>query len=332
VTFLTSLLDPLTVGKLHLKNRIVMPPMASELATKSGEITDALVTHYRSHSKSVGLVIVEHNYIDPAGKLSEKQPGIHSDTSVAGLSRIAEAVHREGAAVAIQINHAGRRANPAITGAKPVAPSPFPDPDNKEIPHELTGEEIQSVVRAFGLAAIRAVKAGFDAVEIHGAHGFLLSQFCSPITNKRTDRYGGTLENRMRFPLEVASEILRTVGTDLPVLYRLGADDMMPGGLTLEDSKRIAMSLADSGIAIIDVSGGLCGSRPPNLSGQGYFTHLAKAIKQTVKIPVITTGGIKTPQYADELIKTGIADLVGVGRTLTADPDWASRAVEALKK
>jgi len=309
-----------------------MPPMASELATRSGEVTDALVTHYRSRCRSVGLVIVEHSYIHPVGRLSEKQLGIYGDESIAGLSKLAKAVHEEGTPIAIQINHAGRRANSRICGAQPVAPSSIPDPESKETPHELTVEEIQSIVRAFGLAASRAIKAGFDAVEIHGAHGFLLNQFCSPLTNTRNDTYGGILENRMRLPLEVASEVLRTVGRDIAVLYRLGADDMLPGGLTLEDSKKIAQALASSGIAIIDVSGGLCGSRPPNLSGQGYFSHLAQAIKQAVKIPVITTGGIKTPQFADEIIKTGIADLVGVGRALAADPDWAARAIETLKK
>ena len=213
-----------------------------------------------------------------------------------------------------------------------MAASSIPDLESNEMPRELTANEIKSIVKAFGLAASRAVNAGFDAVEIHGAHGYLLSQFCSPLTNRRNDRYGGMLEKRMRFPLEVASEVLSTVGQDIPVLYRLGADDMMPGGLTLEESKRIAQSLANSGIAVIDISGGLSGYQPSNLSGEGYFSHLAKGIKQTVKIPVITTGGIKTPQFADEVVKKGIADLVGIGRALLADPNWATRAIETLKR
>jgi len=327
-----SLLDPLTIYKLHLRNRIVMPPMASELATRSGEVTEALVAHYKSRCRSVGLVIVEHSYIHPIGKRSEMQLGIHSDNQVAGLSRLVEAVHEEGTPTAIQINHAGRRANSSVTGAQPVAASSIPDLESNETPRELTASDIQSIVKAFGLAASRAVKAGFDAVEIHGAHGFLLGQFCSPLANRRNDRYGGVLENRMRFPLEVASEVLSAVGKDIPVLYRLGADDMMPGGLTLEESKRIAQSLVNLGVAVIDVSGGLCGDRPPNLSGEGYFAHLAKGIKQAVRVPVITTGGIKTPQFADEVVKRRIADLVGVGRALLADPNWATRAIEALRK
>jgi len=327
-----SLLDPLTIKKLHFKNRIVMPPMASGRATISGEVTEALIVHYKSRCRSLGLVIIEHSYIHPIGKYSEMQLGIHRDNLIAGLSKLVEAVHEEGTPIAIQINHAGRRAYSKICGAQPVAPSPIPDPESKETPHELTADEIQMIAKDFGLAASRAVKAGFDAVEIHGAHGFLLGQFCSPLANRRKDRYGGVLENRMRFPLEVASEVLSIAGQDIPVLYRLGADDMMPGGLTLEESKKIAQSLVNLGIVAIDVSGGLCGDRPPNLSGQGYFAHLAKGIKQAVKVPVITTGGIKTPQFADEVVKTGIADLVGIGRALLADPNWATKAIEALKK
>ncbi len=334
---MASLLDSITIRKLHLKNRIVMPPMASELATRSGEVTDALLSHYRRRCKSVGLVIVEHSYIHPTGKFSllpfsESQLGIYSDDLVAGLSRLVEVVHREGTPITIQINHAGRRANSRVCGAQPVAPSPIPDPEIKETPRELTIDEIQSIVNTFGLAANRAVKAEFDAVEIHGAHGFLLSQFCSPLTNRRNDRYGGTLENRMRFPLEVASEVLDKVGQDIPVLYRLGADDMTPEGLTLEESKKIAQSLSNLGISVIDVSGGLCGSRPPNLSGEGYFAHLAKGIKKAVNVPVITTGGIRTPEFADEVVRAGVADLVGIGRSLLADPDWATKAIEALKE
>jgi 2,4-dienoyl-CoA reductase-like NADH-dependent reductase (Old Yellow Enzyme family) len=300
---MASLLDPLTIRELHLNNRIVMPPMASELAMRSGEVTEALVAHYKSRCRSVGLVIVEHTYIHPIGKRSEKQLGIHNDNLVAGLSRLVGAVHEEGTPIAIQINHAGRRANSVVTGAQPVAASSIPDLETDETPRELTADGIESIVKAFGLAARRAAEAGFDAVEIHGAHGYLLSQFCSPLTNRRNDRYGGVLENRMRFPLEVASEVLSKVGQDTPVLYRLGADDMMPGGLTLEESKRIAQSLANLGIAVIDVSGGLCGYQPSNLSGEGYFAHLAKGIKQTVKIPVIISGGIETPRSADEIVK-----------------------------
>jgi len=306
--------------------------MATELATETGEVTEALVTHYKSRCRSVGLVIVEHSYVDPIGRLSERQLGIYNDGLITGLSKLANTVRGEETAVAIQINHAGRKANSRICRTQAVAPSPVPDPESKEIPRELAVDEIESIVKKFGLAASRAVKAGFDAVEIHGAHGFLLNQFCSPITNTRTDKYGGPLENRMRFSLEVASEILKTTGQDIPILYRLGADDMKPGGLTIEETQKIAQSLVSLGISVIDVSGGLCGSRPSNLSGEGYFAHLAAGIKQVVGVPIITTGGINTPQFADTILTRGIADLVGIGRAIVADPDWALKAVDALRK
>lgn len=327
-----SLLSPIKVKRLLLKNRIVMPPMATELSTESGQVTDTLVAHYISRCGSLALIIVEHSYIHPNGQFSERQLGIHSDNLVLGLARITESAHKKDTPIAIQINHAGRRATSKICGTQPVAPSPIPDPESEEIPHQLTIDEIETVVQNFGLAAGRAVKAGFDAVEIHGAHGFLLSQFCSPLTNRRTDRYGGSLRNRMQLSIEVASEVLNTAGKDIPVFYRLGADDMIPGGLTLEESKTIAQSLVNLGIAVIDVSGGLCGSRPPNLSGEGYFAHLAQGIKQVVEVPVITTGGIRTPSFADEIVRKGIADLVGVGRPILDDPEWASKTLEALKK
>mgnify|MGYP002153783690 CR=1 FL=1 len=306
--------------------------MATELATESGEVTDAMVAHYDSRCGSLGLVIVEHSYIRPDGQFSERQLGIYSDRLVSGLSRIAESAHKKDTPIAIQINHAGRRATSKICGTQPVAPSPIPDPESGEGPRELTIDETNILVRNFGLAARRAVEAGFDAVEIHGAHGFLLGQFCSPVTNRRTDRYGGPLKNRMQLSIEVSSEVLRTAGKDIPIFYRLGADDMTPGGLTLEESRTIAQSLVDLGISVIDVSGGLCGSRPPNLSGEGYFAHLAQGIKQVVEVPVITTGGIRTPSFADEIIRRGIADLIGVGRPLLGDPEWAANTVKDLKK
>jgi 2,4-dienoyl-CoA reductase-like NADH-dependent reductase (Old Yellow Enzyme family) len=306
--------------------------MATELATESGDVTEALVAHYKARCISVGLVIVEHSYIDPIGRLSERQLGIYNNRLITGLSELVEAVHNEETAVALQINHAGGRANSRICRTQSVAPSPVPDPESKEIPRELAVDEIESIVKKFGLASSRAVKAGFDAVEIHGAHGFLLNQFCSPITNTRADKYGGPLKNRMRFSLEVASEVLKTAGKDIPILYRLGADDKKSGGLTIGETQKIAQSLVSLGISVIDVSSGLCGSRPPNLSGEGYFAHLAVGIKQVVGVPVITTGGIKTPQFADTILRRGIADLVGVGRALVADPDWALKAVDVLRK
>jgi 2,4-dienoyl-CoA reductase-like NADH-dependent reductase (Old Yellow Enzyme family) len=213
-----------------------------------------------------------------------------------------------------------------ITGMKPVSPSPIGDA------RELRCEEIEALVEAFAAAAERAIKAGFDGVEVHGAHGFLLNQFFSPITNRRRDRYGGSLENRMRFPLEIIERVKEKVRGRL-LLYRLGSDDLDPAGTSIEDSKVFAVKLEAAGVDIIDVSGGLCGSRPAGLQKmQGYFIPQAQQIKEVVDVPVIGVGGITDPEYADKLIREGKVDLVAVGRSLLNDPGWAVKAVERLKK
>jgi len=322
---LVGLLDRLKVKGLMLKNRIVMPPMQTSLATVEGAVTDSLVEHYIRRSKALGLLIVEHCYVSREGRLSENQLGIYNDNLVGGLEKLSSRIHATGTPVVIQINHAGRTTSMEITGMKPVAPSP------SENSRELGIEEIETLVEAFTIAAGRAMRAGFDGVEVHGAHGFLLNQFFSPLANRRRDKYGGSLENRMRFPLEVVERVKETVGGRL-LLYRLGSDDLDPAGTRIEDSKIFAVKLEQAGVDIIDVSGGLCGSRPSQLQDrQGYFIPQAQQIKSVVDIPVIGVGGIKEPEYAHIVIKEGKADLVAIGRTLLKDPDWATKATESLK-
>jgi len=321
---LPSLLDPLEIKGLTLKNRIVMPPMQTSLATTGGAVTDDLIEYYVRRSGTLGLLIIEHSYVTPNGRLSERQLGIHDDILLGGLEKLARSVHSTGTPVVIQINHAGRTANEEIIGTKPVAPSPGGNA------RRLRSEEIKALTEALGVAAGRAIKAGFDGVEVHGAHGFLLNQFYSPLANRRRDKYGGSLENRMRFPLEVVKGVKENVGRTL-LLYRLGSDDLDPAGTQIGDSKKFAVKLEEAGVDIIDVSGGLCGSRPSQLQGrQGYFISQAEEIKKIVTVPVIGVGGITEPEYADRLIREGRVDLVGVGRALLRDPNWASRAVEML--
>ena len=322
---MVGLLDPLKVKGLTLKNRIVMPPMQTSLATVEGAVTDSLVEHYVRRSKSLGLLIVEHCYVSREGRLSENQLGIYNDNLVGGLEKLPSRIHATGTPVVIQINHAGRTTSMEITGMKPVAPSP------SENARELGIEEIEALVEAFVMAAERAMRAGFDGVEVHGAHGFLLNQFFSPLANRRRDKYGGSLENRMRFPLEVVEKVKETVGGRL-LLYRLGSDDLDPAGTRIEDSKIFAVKLEQAGVDIIDVSGGLCSSRPSLLQDrQGYFIPQAQQIKGVVDIPVVGVGGIIEPEYAHIVIKEGKADLVAIGRALLKDPDWATRAIESLK-
>jgi NADPH2 dehydrogenase len=318
---LNSLFEPIIVKGLQLENRIVMPPMYTGLAKIDGMVTKALIEHYTQRARTLGLIIVEHSYVAIEGKLGKRQLGSDRDHLVEGLERLSSSVHRCGVPVVLQINHAGGVADQSITGKQPVGPS-----EEDDI-HELSLNEIEAVVRKFMEAAERAIKAGFDGVEIHGAHGFLLNQFYSPLTNHRTDKYGGSLENRIRFPLDLVRKVRESVKGRL-LLYRLGSIDMDPKGTLIENSQEFSKRLAKAGVDILDVSGGICGSRPTKLqSMQGYFVPQAMKIKEVVDIPVIGVGGIKNPEFANQLVLEGKVDLVAVGRRLFEDPLWAENAM-----
>ncbi len=322
---MTGLLAPLEVKGLTLRNRIVMPPMQTGRATVKGAVTNRLVNFYVRRSTALGLLIVEHCYISPSGKLSPKQLGIYDDDLISGLERLSSQIHAAGTPVVVQITHAGGVANKKIIGAEPAGPSAT------RKTRELTKSEIDALVEDFAVAAERAIKAGFDGVDLHGAHGYLLNQFFSPLLNKRRDEYGGSLENRMRFPLMVVEEVRKRIKGRL-LLYRLGADDLAPHGTQIENSVAFAVKLEQHGVDIIDVSGGFCGSEPKQLRNvKGYFIPQAYEIKKAVGAPVIGVGGITKAEYADTLIRDGKVDLVAIGRALWKDPKWAEKAVEALK-
>lgn len=322
---MVGLIDSLQVKGITLRNRIVMPPMQTGLAKTDGSVTDETIEHYVRRSEALGLLIVEHSYVSPEGKLSVKQLGIYDDRLIPWLEKLSTAVHATSTPAVIQINHAGRSATREVTGMEPVAPSPSGSA------RELRDMEIEALVEAFAKAAERAIKAGFDGVEIHGAHGFLLNQFYSPLANRRTDRYGGSLENRMRLPLEVVRKVRERI-SDKMLLYRLGSVDLDVAGTQVKDSKKFAVKLEQAGVDVIDVSGGLCGSRPSELQAtQGFFIPQAEAIKRAVRVPVIGVGGITDPEYADKLIREGRVDLVAVGRRLLHDPEWAVKAVKRLR-
>lgn len=302
-----------------------MPPMQTSRATVKGAVTDRLIGFYVRRSTALGLLIVEHSYVSAAGKLSPKQLGIYDDELIHGLKRLASRIHAVGTPVVLQITHAGGIANKKIIGAEPAGPSAT------RKTRELTRSEIEALVEEFAMAAERATKAGFDGVELHGAHGFLLNQFFSPLLNKRGDEYGGPLENRMRFPLMVVKKVRESVRGRL-LLYRLGADDLAPNGTHVDDSAAFAVKLEQYGVDVVDVSGGLCGSEPKQLrSVKGYFIPQAYEIKKAVRTPIIGVGGITEAEYADKLVREGKVDLVAVGRALWKDPKWAEKAVETLK-
>jgi 2,4-dienoyl-CoA reductase-like NADH-dependent reductase (Old Yellow Enzyme family) len=298
--------------------------MQTGLATVKGAVTERLIDYYVRRCASLGLLIVEHSYVSLGGRLSLKQLGIYRDELISGLEKLAGAVHSKGTPVVVQITHAGRVAVRDLIGGEPVSPSAT------ENARELTRNEVDALVDDFALAAERAVKAGFDGVELHGAHGFLLNQFFSPLANKRGDDYGGSLEKRMRFPLMVVKRVRETVNRGL-LLYRLGADDLDEKGTRIEEAVAFAVKLEQNGADIIDVSGGLCGSEPEQLHGvRGYFVPQASAIKKAVHVPIIGVGGITDAEYADSLVREGRVDLVAVGRSLYKDPKWAENAVKAL--
>jgi NADPH2 dehydrogenase len=327
-----SLSDPISIDNLSLKNRIVMPPLANDFSSSGGEVTEKHLDHYRARAGAgVALIIVEHSYIVPEGKMTGKQLGIHDDSLIPGLTRLAETIRSAGAKSAIQLTHAGANTSAAICGCQPVGPSGVAVPGRDEKPRPLETEEISALVDAYRQAARRAKAAGFDAIEIHGAHGFLLCQFVSPYTNQRTDRYGGSTENRLRFPLEVIAAVREETGPGFPLLYRFGASDFMQGGLALDEACRIAPMLVRAGVNMLDVSGGLCGSRPGDLKDMpGFFVPLAQSIKSVVDVPVIAVGGITDAIFANSIISEGKADMVAVGRALLKNPNWAQEALEQL--
>ncbi len=323
---LPGLLEPLKVKGYTLRNRIVLPPMQTGRASFEGAVTSRLINFYVRRSAHTGLPIVEHSYVSPTGKIGPKQLAIHDDSLIDGFKALANAIHGVGAPAVLQISHAGAVTNKRAIGIEPAGPSP------REKSRMLATTEIFAMADAFASATERAVKAGFDGVELHGAHGYLLNQFYSPLFNRRKDEFGGSLEKRMHFPILVAEKVRRCLDGRL-LLYRLGSDDLAPHGTHIKDSVVFARRLEATGVDILDVSGGMCGSEPKQLRQmKGYFVPQAEAIKKSVKIPVIGVGGITSPEFADKLVREGKTDFVAVGRAFWSDAEWAEKAIETLGK
>ena len=327
---MAGVFDSITIKGLTIKNRLVMPPMATNMATEDGSVTDRHVTHYSTRAEGgVGLIIVEHTYVTEDGKASRNQLGIYDDKLIAGLKRLTGAIHSHEAKAILQITHAGSKTKRDLTGKQPAGPWNIPVPGGDESPRPLTVDEIEGIVKTFKEAASRAVAAGFDGVELHGAHGFLLGQFISPLVNHRRDKYGGSLEGRLCLPLMTIAAVRSEIGEDVPLFYRFGADDMLEGGLTLKEAGVIAPRLEEAGVDVIDISGGLGGSGRHS-EEQGYFVPAAQAIKETVKVPVIGVGNITEAAYADRVIREGKVDLVALGRRLLSAPDFPRQAAKTL--
>jgi 2,4-dienoyl-CoA reductase-like NADH-dependent reductase (Old Yellow Enzyme family) len=321
------LFTPFAIKGLSLKNRIIMAPLFVGYADPDGAVSPLVLDHYREMAASgVSMVVVENASVDPSGAGSPFVLRVDKDRYIPGLTELAGAIHDEGALAFLQMNHAGRFAYME----ERLAPSPFKT--GKIVPKEMTSEEIRKVVKAFAEGAARLKEAGFDGIEIHGGTGYLMVQFLSPRTNFRNDQYGGTLENRERFPLQVTDAILEAVGEDYPVGYRFLADEWLPGGLHPEETIPLARELEKRGIAYLSVTAGTYDSffAPEYLKeerSEGYMAHFAEAVKKSVpKTPVIAAGRIQTPSMAEEVIQQGQADLVGLARVLFADPLWPRKA------
>jgi len=300
--------------------------MQSGRANFEGAVTNRLINFYVRRSSSLGLPIVEHAYVSPMGKIGPKQLGIYDDLLISGFEKLAKGLHDVGAPAVVQISHAGGVTNKKVIGTEPAGPSARPKTRMLEV------NEIEAIAEDFARAAGRAVKAGLDGVELHGAHGYLLNQFYSPLLNKREDLYGGSLEKRMSFPLLVVGKVRKRLGNSKLLLYRLGSDDLAPGGTHIEDSVIFAKKLVQSGVDIIDVSGGMCGSEPKQLKHvKGYFIPHASEIKKAVNVPVIGVGGITDAIFADKLVSEGKVDLVAVGRAFWRDNLWAEKAIQKLR-
>jgi 2,4-dienoyl-CoA reductase-like NADH-dependent reductase (Old Yellow Enzyme family)/thioredoxin reductase len=333
MTKFPSLFSPGTIGMLETKNRVVMPPMVRNYADENGLVTPKYLAHIERVAKGgVGTIILEASFIRSDGKGFSHELGLHTDDVIPGLKQLVQAAHAQGAVIGPQLYHAGRQTSSQTTGMQPIAPSPIPDSTINEMPRSLNVEEIRDIVNAYAQAARRSKEAGCDFVEIHGAHGYLITQFLSPFSNTRDDEYGGSEEGRLRFATEVVQAVREAVGSGFPVIMRISADEMVPNGLTLEDSAMISKRLEELGVDAIHVSSSNYASFnrgymiAPMSMPDGLQVPLAEWIKNCVSIPVIAVGKIRSPTMADDIIRTGKADFVAIGRSLLADPDWPKKA------
>ncbi len=324
----SHLFKPLEVGGLSLRNRLAMAPMYLGYAGEGGSISDLLLEHYGLMAGSgVAMVVVENATVDyPQGSGSQRTIRADTDDNLDGLKRLAETIKEQGAIACLQINHAGRFAG-VVEAVAPSAVETF-----GRIPRALTLSEITEIQDKYVDAALRVQKAGFDMVELHGGTGYLLAQFVSPRTNKRQGEYGGSLENRQKFALEVVSKVKKAVGS-FPVGYRFLADEWLPDGLKLEESTVLARSLGSLGVAYLSVMGGTYESFfLPEIveksSKPGYMVDLAAAIKKEVDVPVITAGLIVTGELAEQIVEEGKADLIGLARVLWTDPEWPLKVMQ----
>jgi dimethylglycine catabolism A len=334
---MNPLLTPARIGPVEIKNRIVMPPMTTRTSDAEGFVTDDSVAYYMARVRGgVGLITVEMASPEKCGRHRRHEIGIYDDRFLPGLARLVGEIHRGSAKASIQLGHGGGHTRADICGETPIAPSAIPHPVYETtfetiVPQEMSKARIAETVAAHVAAALRAKKAGFDCVEIHAAHGYLISQFHAPFENRRTDEYGGSLENRARFGLEILRAVKAAV-PELGVIYRLSVEDFFPGGLTFDEGRQIALWAASGGADALHISAGHYRSLPsaqivlpPMAYPDGTFLDFAAHIKAKVAVPVIAVGRLGDPALAQDALASGKADFIALGRTLVADPQWVDK-------
>lgn len=332
-----ALFQPIQIGNMQLKNRLVVPAMSTLTAAEDGAATEQFIAyHERKAQGGWGLIITEYYGVAPHVGFFPRMLGIWNDELVESHKKLTERVHAAGAKIAAQISHSGRETYIEVTDKNLVAPSPYMDVDGKEKPRELTVEEIHTIIGQYGDTAYNLKRAGFDAVEIYAAHGYLVSEFLSKYANRRTDEYGGCLENRMRFLLEIIADVKKKVGPDFPVLVRMSTVEYVPGGLSIAETKVLARKLQEAGVAAIDCSQGIFTVSQnivePMMYDNCVFVDNSAEIKKVVDIPVITAGRINEACLAESVLLSGKADLIGMGRASLADPDFPKKVQEGRLK
>ena len=325
-----NIFEPLTVKRTTIRNRIAMTPMGTNYGEANGEMSNRHMNYYSLRAKGgVGLIILENANVEyPVGSNGTSQIRIDHDSYMPRYYQLVESLHKDGATVAIQINHAGASASSARTGVETVSSSNVPTKAGGEIPRPMTKEEILTTVKKYAEAAKRIQAIGFDAIEIHCGHSYLMSQFISPYYNKRTDEFGGSVENRLRFPRMVLEAVRKEVGPWFPIIVRVSAEERVPGGNTLEDTLEY-LEYLDEFVDMYDVS---CGLNPSlqyqidsNFLPDGWRSYMSKAVKDKFGKPVINTGNYRDPKTVEKVLESGDVDIVGMGRGLIADPNWVKK-------
>ena len=326
----THLFSEGSIKGITLKNRIVRSATWEGMCDGEGNPTGRLIDLYRALCRGgVGLIVTGYVYVRSDGKEMPGTMGIHSDDRIQTLKRLTRAVHDEGGRIFCQLFHAGGQANAKEIGTRPLAPSEGKDATSRDLPRAMSEQDIQELVAAFAHGAGRAKRAGFDGVQLHGAHGYLINHFLSPLTNMRRDAYGGSLENRMRFLREIYDAVRKEVGPSWPVSIKLTAADNVPGGFPLEEAVTVARSLEEWGIDAIEVSSGTVDSgedgparrKIDSPEREAYNAPYARRIKAEVKVPVIVVGGVRTPEIAETILEKEGADFIALSRPFIREPD-----------